>query len=176
MIIDFEATCFQSNPPPHFFSEIIEVGGIVVNPKSLTTLREYQTLVKPVLFPQLSEFCMELTSITQADVQQGIAFSAMVDALKAYSQQYQAIFCSLGQYDRNQLFRQCRHFQVDYPFSAEHINLKEAHSQFYQVKRMGMKGALYYHKLPLEGTHHRGIDDARNITKIVKKRISDGWD
>jgi inhibitor of KinA sporulation pathway (predicted exonuclease) len=31
-----------------------------------------------------------------------------------------------------------------------------------------MKGALFMLGLPLEGRHHRGIDDARNIAKIAQ--------
>lgn len=30
-----------------------------------------------------------------------------------------------------------------------------------------MKGALHILDLPLEGTHHRGVDDAKNIAKIL---------
>jgi inhibitor of KinA sporulation pathway (predicted exonuclease) len=31
-----------------------------------------------------------------------------------------------------------------------------------------MEKALNILKLPLDGTHHRGIDDAKNIAKIFK--------
>ncbi len=34
-----------------------------------------------------------------------------------------------------------------------------------------MGGALKMEKLTLDGTHHRGIDDARNIAKIFKTNI-----
>ena len=34
---------------------------------------------------------------------------------------------------------------------------------------MGMKNALEFDKLKLDGTHHRGIDDAKNIAKIFIK-------
>ncbi|HWO78436.1 MAG TPA: 3'-5' exonuclease, partial [Bacillus sp. (in: firmicutes)] len=40
---------------------------------------------------------------------------------------------------------------------------------------VGMARALEMLKLPLEGTHHRGIDDARNIAKIFV-RIFDKLD
>ena len=33
---------------------------------------------------------------------------------------------------------------------------------------MGMKGALAMMNVPLEGTHHRGVDDARNIAKLAQ--------
>lgn len=34
---------------------------------------------------------------------------------------------------------------------------------------VGMERALSMLELPLEGTHHRGIDDAKNIAKIFVK-------
>ena len=40
---------------------------------------------------------------------------------------------------------------------------------------MGMKGALRNENIKLEGTHHRGIDDARNIAKIFLNCFED-WE
>lgn len=37
-----------------------------------------------------------------------------------------------------------------------------------------MEGMLNFLKLKLEGRHHSGIDDARNISKIILKLIDDG--
>jgi len=42
-------------------------------------------------------------------------------------------------------------------------------------KPIGMKAALSYEGIELDGTHHRGIDDARNITKIFLENL-DKWD
>jgi inhibitor of KinA sporulation pathway (predicted exonuclease) len=36
-----------------------------------------------------------------------------------------------------------------------------------------MAGALNILDIPLEGTHHRGIDDANNIAKILRKLVLD---
>lgn len=38
-----------------------------------------------------------------------------------------------------------------------------------------MKNALLNEKMQLESTHHRGIDDARNIAKIFVKYF-DQWE
>lgn len=34
-------------------------------------------------------------------------------------------------------------------------------------KKLGMARALEIAGLPLDGTHHRGIDDARNMAKLM---------
>jgi inhibitor of KinA sporulation pathway (predicted exonuclease) len=44
----------------------------------------------------------------------------------------------------------------------------------YKVKAGGMVNMLNYLNIPLEGRHHSGIDDTRNIAKILLKIISDG--
>ncbi|WP_331281309.1 hypothetical protein [Paenibacillus sp. UNC451MF] len=51
-----------------------------------------------------------------------------------------------------------------------HISIKHQHGKMIGRERgVGMERALHMLKLPLEGTHHRGIDDARNIAKIFAK-------
>jgi inhibitor of KinA sporulation pathway (predicted exonuclease) len=48
-------------------------------------MEEYQVFLQPVLFPTLSIFCMELTSITQEQVDQGISFPNAIQALRKLS-------------------------------------------------------------------------------------------
>lgn len=36
-----------------------------------------------------------------------------------------------------------------------------------------MAGALALLNIPLEGTHHRGVDDAKNIAKILNKVLDE---
>ena len=49
----------------------------------------------------------------------------------------------------------------------KHINLKKQVASVFDTKVCGMKRALHRVGLPLDGTHHRGIDDARNTGKLV---------
>jgi len=37
-----------------------------------------------------------------------------------------------------------------------------------------MAGMLNYLRLPLEGRHHSGIDDCRNISRIARQMLKDG--
>ncbi|VXD16618.1 Exonuclease RNase T and DNA polymerase III (fragment) [Planktothrix paucivesiculata PCC 9631] len=54
------------------------------------------------------------------------------------------------------------------PIAYPHINLKQLFSRTQGLpKRYGMAQALQLAGIPLEGTHHRGIDDARNIAKLL---------
>ena len=61
-----------------------------------------------------------------------------------------------------------RYHGVALPFGDRHLNLKaEFSSRKSTRKRFGMAAALRAVGLPLAGTHHRGIDDARNIARLL---------
>ena len=64
--------------------------------------------------------------------------------------------------------KQCQYRDISYPLSSDHINVKTLFSEVKGLRRkVGMKGALGILEIPLEGTHHRGVDDAKNIAKIL---------
>lgn len=54
------------------------------------------------------------------------------------------------------------------PLAAfEHVNLKRRFAKARKIKEVGMARALQMVGLPLDGAHHRGLDDARNIAKLL---------
>ena len=81
--------------------------------------------------------------------------------------------CSWGAYDLNQLRQDCERHRLELPVSLEkHINLKQEFALKMNVRPCGMAKALRIAGLELEGTHHRGIDDARNIAKLARLILS----
>lgn len=56
------------------------------------------------------------------------------------------------------------------------INVKTSFQQHYGLKySKGMAGMLKHAKMELEGRHHSGIDDCKNILRIVQRMRQDGW-
>jgi inhibitor of KinA sporulation pathway (predicted exonuclease) len=53
--------------------------------------------------------------------------------------------------------------------SDDHINVKTLFGELHPTvrKSVGMTRALGELNFKLEGTHHRGVDDAKNIAKIL---------
>jgi inhibitor of KinA sporulation pathway (predicted exonuclease) len=73
-------------------------------------------------------------------------------------------------YDKNQLSKDCQLHNLDDTWIINHINIKQRHAKIRKLdKPCGMEIALTMEGFQLEGTHHRGIDDARNIAKIFLK-------
>ena len=81
--------------------------------------------------------------------------------------------CSWGFFDVGQFRLDCTRFGLDFPenFESDHVNIKQAFADWKGVRRCGMTAALDLLGLPLAGTHHRGIDDARNIARIVQQTL-----
>uniref|UniRef100_A0A4W6DKW9 ERI1 exoribonuclease family member 2 n=1 Tax=Lates calcarifer TaxID=8187 RepID=A0A4W6DKW9_LATCA len=70
IVIDFESTCWREKN--NYSQEIIEFPAVVLNTSSGDIESEFHTYVQPQERPILSEFCTELTGITQMQVEAGI--------------------------------------------------------------------------------------------------------
>ncbi|WP_413165217.1 exonuclease domain-containing protein [Capilliphycus salinus ALCB114379] len=170
LVIDLEATCCDRQTIDRSEMEIIEIGAVMVETKNLTSVSEFQTFVKPVRHPILTEFCQQLTSITQAQVDQAPLYPDAINNLKTWLSpysDYDLIWGSWGDYDRRQFQQDSEFHRLPFPLGYSHINLKNMFSKSQGLKgRYGMAKALKLANIPLEGTHHRGIDDTRNIARL----------
>jgi inhibitor of KinA sporulation pathway (predicted exonuclease) len=62
--------------------------------------------------------------------------------------------------------RQRKPFGLESPFSSTHYNIKNLFKEMYPDHRGGFGMNVAFRAAlgkPIEGTHHRGGDDARNI-------------
>lgn len=168
LVIDVETTSSDDGSVPKKEREIIEIGAVLVDAHTLNPVDEFQSFVRPVRHPVLTEFCRTLTTITQMQVDQAPTFPAALEELCHRMIGEGVLFCSWGDFDRHQFRYNCEYHGIAYPFGKEHLNLKRAFSEAQGTKRrLGMAQALRRVGLPLEGTHHRGIDDARNIVRLL---------
>lgn len=169
LVLDLEATCCDQGTIHREQIEIIEIGVVMVEHKNLTIIDEFQTFIKPVRYPILTEFCKSLTSISQKQVDGAPTYPEAIALLKNWLSGYSnGVFGSWGDYDRKQFQQDSNFHKVPFPIAYPHVNLKQLFTEQQGLrKRPGMAKALQLVGLPLEGTHHRGIDDARNIAKLL---------
>jgi inhibitor of KinA sporulation pathway (predicted exonuclease) len=172
LVVDLEATCDDRTRKPALVPveemETIEIGAVLVDTATLAPVGELAQFVHPVRHPALTPFCTALTSITQADVDAAPLFPEAAAKVEELLAGRRALFCSWGDYDKHQLAQDAAYHRVALPFTHTHLNLKKRFSeQLGEPKRFGMDGALARVGLTLLGTHHRGIDDARNIARLL---------
>ncbi|WP_205881898.1 3'-5' exonuclease [Leeia aquatica] len=169
LLVDFEATCCDQGSVPRQEMEIIEVGAVMVDSASLGMVGEFQSFVRPQRHPRLTAFCSRLTHITQAEVDAAPTFPEVCARWKTWLGGFpDYLFCSWGDYDRTQLEQDCALHRVPYPMRSGHLNVKRQFARQQHLPRpLGLGQAVALAGLTFIGTHHRGIDDARNIAQLL---------
>jgi len=168
LVIDVESTCWA---PPEYqprdqISEIIEIGLAVVDIISLEITDNISILVRPQN-SNLSKFCTKLTTLTQEQVDKGITFEEACKVLKKEFNSENRTFVSWGDYDRKMFERNSKDYGIRYPFGPRHHNLKNAFRLLHGLDtELGLDQALEFLGMKLQGIHHRGVDDAKNIANI----------
>lgn len=167
LVIDVESTCWLDGPPPGQESEIIEIGLCLLDVTSGKRELKRSILVRPEN-SNVSSFCTELTTLTQAHVSDGVSFAQACAILKNEYASDQRVWASYGDYDRRQFARQSKARGVPYPFGPSHINVKNLFALSRALPReVNLLQALKLQGWELEGTYHRGDDDAWNIARIL---------
>ena len=168
VVCDLEATCWNDRPPyTDDDMEIIEIGCALITPDG-KELDRFSTFVKPVREPILSPFCTELTGITQQDVDAAPGYIEAMQKLDEWVNDRAAFWVSWGNYDYHQF--QC--LEQRSPSGSRflcmpHANIKKAWAKTVKGKQKGLLNALAHHGLEFQGSHHRGLDDARNIARMM---------
>ena len=170
LVIDLECTCWRDKPPTGMRNEIIEIGMCPVDLGSFEIGQAASIIVKPE-HSAVSEFCTELTTLTQEEVNGGTSLRRSIGIMQLYypgQALKNRVWASYGDFDREHLQSECWAKHIRYPFGKTHLNVKNllALSRDWEHE-VGMKKALEILGIELEGTHHRGVDDARNIAKIL---------
>lgn len=174
IVYDLEATCWENRAKRQ--SEVIEIGALKLN-EYAEVEDTFARFVKPVVHPFLSPFCIQLTSITQVEVNRAAKFYTVIEEFQDWIgvDEEEYLLCSWGNYDKTQLIKDCDFHDIDSDWVEKHINLKAQYQQIRSLnKPFGLKKAVKSEGFEFEGTHHRGIDDVYNLAKIFGK-FFDEW-
>ena len=167
LVIDLESTCWEGAPPPGQVSDIIEIGICTVEVATCQRLEKRSILVRPER-SEISPFCTQLTTLTPQHLE---GAGTLADATRILKQEYHSgdrLWASWGDYDRRQFERVCRDQGLGYPFGTSHLNVKTLFAVAMGLKReVGLDGAYRHLGMSMDGTHHRGDDDAWNIAAIL---------
>jgi inhibitor of KinA sporulation pathway (predicted exonuclease) len=169
IIMDLESTCWKEHTDSKSH-EIIEIGAVKLN-DSLEAFEEFDSFIRPIINPQLSQFCKDLTNISQEDIDHADLFDSVFSGFLKWIGEESYTLVTWGDYDIIHIQIDCKRHLLKFPkrLTKKHINLKSKFAEARKIRPCGMDQALQMINIPLEGTHHRGIDDARNISKIFRR-------
>ena len=188
LVLDFEAQCDESEngEKKHLdVQEIIEFPVVPINVKEVKVENDmiFHHYIKPVKYPQLTKFCTSLTGITQDQVDKGVLIEEALELLHAHLTKHDILnkkwcFVTCGDWDLNQCLKnETRKKSIPLrKYLTRWINVKHVFQNEVKgaSKKMGMTYMLDHFKLNLDGRHHSGIDDCKNISKVVLKLLETG--
>jgi len=168
LVVDIEATCWENKAPEGMKTDIIEIGTCLLDVQTGEITDNRGIMVIPER-STISDFCTGLTTITPGLIErEGVPFKGALNILPDEYLSQSRCWASFGAYDLKQFQRQCSDLGKGYPFGPSHINVKTLFALKNKLgHELGMSGALEMLNIELEGTHHKGKDDARNIAKIL---------
>lgn len=170
LVVDLEATCSDDGSIIAEDMEIIEIGACWAT-ESGVVLQRFQHFVRPLQRPTLTSFCMSLTGISQQDVDQASLFPVAAQALRDFVAEtncVDAIWMSWGAYDLKQMAKDSERHSIDMPLDMPHQNAKRMFAKAQRIgKEVGMAKACALAQLKMDGQHHRGLDDAVNIARLI---------
>ena len=184
LVLDFEATCQGGRKISP--QEIIEFPCALLNVKNGFQIEDiFHKYVRPIHHPILTEFCTNLTGITNDMVSTSDTFEPVFTqfrkwvenehdlvGLETESTKDRFAFVTCGDWDlRHMLPEQSRISQVSVPgYMKRWINVKSSFSSSFGTKQFpkGLSSMLTQIGLEFEGRPHSGIDDVKNIVRIVQ--------
>jgi len=187
LVLDYEANCSADQIRDH---EIIEFPGILVERETGFVISQFHHYVQMATHKKLSTFIKDMTHITDEQVNQGVTWKECLSLFEKWCVEHcvtpdNTTMVTCGDWDLKtmlprqllitntmlspfltKLFGCWNNIKVSYVNTMKPLN----------KRRCGMATMLEKLNLKLDGQHHSGIDDSRNIAKIAHELTKREWD
>jgi len=173
--VDLESTCWENGILPdgrnqRDVMEMIEIGIVQLDTRSLEIEKKESYLIIPTEMglSGITDYCTKLTGITQQMIiKDGLALDYALARMMTEFKTTKYEWMSWGDFDRQQVERECERKGLQYPFKHTHSNFKYWFSLLTnQNVQRNVDNALQVLGLEFEGSPHRGMDDAYNVARM----------
>jgi len=185
VVFDLESTTWEGALERNWSGEgehreVVQCGAVIVETENFTEQKSFDRYVKPKVNPTLSDYFVDLTHITQEEVDKnGIDFETFLNEFHKWCGDLE-LYCFSGT-DRSSLLDvdilkdNCKLLGIKLPFEEKrfhNVNLI-FHEHGYEVKQSGSAPEAFGIELPARP--HNAINDVRGLVvglKELSKRVS----
>ncbi|GAB6461188.1 exonuclease [Bacillus luti] len=158
-----------------FQDEIVEIGALKIDAKSLNVIEEFSCLINPM--SPISKHTTKLTGITKTDVKTAPEFPEAIKLFRDFvGEEY--LFVTWGKDDYSFLVEDCILHDEECPyigkerrFDVQNLVFNAYESLFEQ--QPNLKFAIEQLQLEWEGEQHRAFYDAKNTANILVKVLKE---
>ena len=178
VVFDIECTTWEGAAARNWSGsgecrELVQIGAVLLRTRNFKELGVFQTLVKPKLNPILSDHFINLTHITQAEVnERGLVFPLVLEDFYRWCGNAE-LYCfdKIGisrLFDRDVLIENCEMWGVEFPFEMEQFhNINEIFfSHGYVVEQSGAAPKAFGLEIPARP--HNALNDVRGLTLALR--------
>lgn len=187
IVLDFEANCSSKEDQDH---EIIEFPMILIKESTGEMIDQFHQYVKPLTQKHISPFIQELTHITDQQInEKGITWDQCLTLIDQWFSKNNlttdiVTVITCGDWDLNTMLpRQLKLSRTvlsynSYQILSTWLNIKKPFKKWCQWKEKSCSfiNMMIHLDLEIEGHHHSGIDDSKNIAKIARELSKLGAD
>jgi inhibitor of KinA sporulation pathway (predicted exonuclease) len=159
---------------PGEFKEVVQIGGVTLDPFDFSILDEFNCLVRPRINPQLSPYFEDLTGITNEMVtREGLDFAEAYRRFAAFAGQ--GPICAFG-HDEAILAENIRLYGLaDLPPLPDFVDLRG----WFADRRLDPRGLCSCDIAPalglnVAGRAHDALDDARSMALAMAAMVARG--
>ncbi|KAL8166217.1 hypothetical protein V2J09_007716 [Rumex salicifolius] len=173
--------------------EILEFPVLMIDAKTLQIMDFFHRFVRPTKMSEqrIDEYIegkYGKIGIDSVWHDTAIPFKEVIEEFEAWMTQHnlwarefdgplkKAAFVTCGNWDiKTKIPQQCVVAGMKLPpYFMEWINLKDVYLNFYNKRATGMMTMLKQLNIQQMGSHHLGIDDSKNIARVVQRMLADG--
>lgn len=171
-----------------------EFPAVLFNLKTGETEEVFHKFLKPIEKPVLSNYCLNLTGISQKTVDNGIllqdALNQFHDWLSKNLKARQLMLpkqsktdktgnCAFVTYSDSDfeyfLHNECARKGIKKPpYFNQWIDIRDIFRNYYNRKALSLQDALQFVGLKFQGCEHSGLDDAKNTARLAKQLVQKG--
>ncbi len=180
VIFDLECTTWEgaaargwSGPGEH--REVIQVGATLTDTDRFIEQFTLKALIRPQINTVLSDYCINLTGITQEQVEGGVDFPTFLQMFFGWCHDFE-LYCFDSRvdgsrlFDRDVLVENCDLLKIWHPFQVQlerFHNINEIfHRYGYTVKQSGAAPEVFGIKIPARP--HDAMNDVRGLLIALK--------
>lgn len=148
-------------------NEIIEICAVPIILSDLIIQEPISFFIKPKTC-KISQFCTDITTITQEDVNDGISFQSACEFLMKKLDSKTTPWYSWSLFDKKMFQYQCNEMKCQYPFGAGHTSFNSLFATIMGLdKEPALEEAIRMFNFEFEGTHHRAASDSVNLARLI---------
>ncbi|KMT23165.1 3'-5' exonuclease [Clostridium cylindrosporum] len=171
---DVEMNCIDRKDNTLGYWEVVSIGVVKYHIKT-KSVHKFYTVIKPKVQRILSERCIQITGLTQLEVDMGIDYKDAMKNMQRWLGDGKIVFMSWGREDikalKSNSTLEGNHNQLIYQIRKNYVDFQKEFSYYHEGSNqvISLIKALSVYEEEFEGDQHNALNDAYNLYRVYDR-------